>query len=307
MRYPVRVMFCFSRYRFKLSRPIRVSFSAALLAGAMLAGTMVVGNAPSGAAGVQPPAYEAPHTRIRLLPGGTMAGPDGSVKAIAGIEITLETGWKTYWRSPGEGIAPSFSWDESVNLKSAEVLWPAPVRFVDPEGASIGYKGRLLLPLLISAEKAGEPVSLNLAIAYGVCKDICMPVEAQLSLDMDTPVRPRDREDLLAAMTRVPQKQGGGTACPHRFLGAWLSDGDSQPVLRVETAFDRTVNHFDVMVEAAPEAGLGVPKLSLARPFGRSAYLFPVPPEGVQALREKPLVFTTVSDKGSCESTSPVK
>ena len=280
---------------------MRVSCCGTALAAFLLA-------EPAGLAAADPPlrAYEAPHTRIRLLTSGIVeeAGPS---QLVAGIEITLEPGWKTYWRSPGEGIAPSFSWDESANLKAAEVLWPAPVRFVEAEGTSIGYKGRVVLPVLVTPENPAKPVSLNLAIAYGVCKDICVPVEAQLSLDMDAPVRKSDRQDVIAALGRVPHKQDTGAPCPHRFVSAKLRGTADQPALRVETAFEPGAEARDLMIDAPQEAGLGAPTLEGQTPSGQSAYTFALPPEGVTLIKEKPLTFTTVSDQGSCESRAPVE
>ena len=289
-------------YRFNVSWLMSVSCLAAVAATAVLASqsTGTIGGMPGLT-------YEAPHTRIRLLTGG-MLEQDGVRARLAGLEITMEAGWKTYWRTPGEGIAPSFSWDESANLRDVRVLWPAPIRFSEAGSASIGYSERVLLPLVITPEDTAKPVSLSLAVAYGVCKDICMPVEAQLSLDMDTPPKPSDREQVLAALERVPRKQEpGAKSCPHRFLSARMAEAGGKPQLRVETAFDRLAGGLDLMVEAPQEAGLGAPRLSMARVAGRSAWLFDLAPEGVAALREKPLTFTAVSDQGSCESVSPVE
>ena len=231
----------------------------------------------------------------------------GNSQLLAGIEIALDPGWKTYWRTPGEGIPPSFSWDESANLKAAEVLWPAPVRFIIADAVSLGYKERVVLPVLITPEDPAKPVSLNLDIAYGVCKDICMPVEAQLSLDLEAPVRKGDREDILAALRRVPQKQEAGAPCPHRFVSVKLTGPAAAPALRVETAHDAATGGRDVMVETSQEIELGAPTLDARSDGGRSVYTFPVASDAVPLLKEKPLTFTTVSDQGSCESTAPVE
>jgi len=38
---------------------------------------------------------------------------------MTAVHITLEDGWKTYWRAPsGNGIPPSFNWEGSENLSS---------------------------------------------------------------------------------------------------------------------------------------------------------------------------------------------
>ena len=254
-----------------------------------------------------PPAYEAPHTRIRLFTAGP-AESEGGAKPMVGIEIMLEPGWKTYWRTPGEGIAPSFSWDESLNLKDVRVLWPAPVRFADGEGSSsIGYKERVVLPVAVTPEDPTRPVSLNLAVAYGVCKDICMPVEAELSLDLDMPVRKSDRDELLRTLAQVPRRQEEGAPCPHRFLSARLVSLEEKPALRVETAYETGVQQRDLMVEAPQEAGIAAPMLDAASPPGKAAYLFSLEPEGVPLIQSRPLTFTMVSDQGSCESMALVK
>jgi DsbC/DsbD-like thiol-disulfide interchange protein len=290
-------------HRFNACRLPGVSRSRLALA---LLGCLASGGGQAGATGALPPAYEAPHTRIRLFTAGPADGA-GEARPMAGIEITMEPGWKTYWRAPGEGIAPSFSWDESLNLKQARVLWPAPVRFADGQGSSVGYKERVILPIEIIPEDPARPVSLNLAVAYGVCKDICMPVEAELSLDMDMPVRRPDREQLLRTLAQVPRRQDEGATCPHRFLSARLTGGGEQPVLRVETAYEAGAEQRDLMVEAPQEAGVTSPALDPASPPGRSVYLFPLAPEGVTLLRQGPLTFTMVSDRGSCESLARVE
>ena len=43
----------------------------------------------------------------RFLPGWT----DAEGRRVAALELVLEPGWKTYWRSPGDaGLAPVFDW-----------------------------------------------------------------------------------------------------------------------------------------------------------------------------------------------------
>ena len=43
------------------------------------------------------------------------------------LDVRLEKGWKTYWRSPGEGgIAPAISWNTPLEM---DWRWPVPQRF----------------------------------------------------------------------------------------------------------------------------------------------------------------------------------
>ena len=46
---------------------------------------------------------------------------------LTGIRITLDDGWKTYWRMPGDsGIPPVFGWNGGSGDGLVEVLFPLP-------------------------------------------------------------------------------------------------------------------------------------------------------------------------------------
>ena len=144
------------------------------------------------------PGRAAP-SHVRLLAGGLE--PAGTL--LSGIEIRFP-GAKTYWRNPGDsGIAPRFDWSGSVNVAKVEVLWPAPLRFEDGEGWSIGYKDRVLLPLRVTPARPGAPISLRLRMDYGVCDKLCEPAHADASLPL-TAVG-RDREPIAQALATVPR------------------------------------------------------------------------------------------------------
>ena len=91
-------------------------------------------------------------------------GESGDRVVRAGVEIKLQPGWKTYWRYPGDsGVPPSFDFAASENVKSVTVLFPAPKRFEDGGGTSIGYGDDVIFPLRITARDAGKPVTLRSA------------------------------------------------------------------------------------------------------------------------------------------------
>ena len=61
---------------------------------------------------------------------------------FAGVEIVMQPGWHTYWRYPGaSGIAPSFDFSASQNLKTQDPVFPAPYFFDDGAGGFFGYEG----------------------------------------------------------------------------------------------------------------------------------------------------------------------
>ena len=126
---------------------------------------------------------QAHHTRVRLI-AGDFSHEGQKLNYSVGIHIELDKGWKTYWRTPGGagGVPPYFSWKGSKNLKSAKVKYPAPSRIVSEDGTSIGYKGEVVFPIDVEAIDPNKPVELALRLDYGVCKDICVPVQADLGL-----------------------------------------------------------------------------------------------------------------------------
>ena len=111
-----------------------------------------------------------PHAQAQLIAGSVMKSADATY-LHAGVEIRLDTGWKTYWREPGDsGVPPTFDFAGSDNVKSVTVLWPAPERFPDGAGGnSIGYVGRIVLPLRIVQKDAAKHSSLHLKLSFAVC------------------------------------------------------------------------------------------------------------------------------------------
>lgn len=114
----------------------------------------------------------------RIIPGWTQG--DGT--RIAGLELSLAPGWKTYWRSPGDaGIPPEFDWRGAGNLDRVHVHWPAPVVFWQSGMRSVGYKDRVVLPLSIVPQSPGGDIHLKGRVDLGICSDICIPA----SIDID--------------------------------------------------------------------------------------------------------------------------
>jgi len=137
---------------------------------------------------------------VRLIAGAQ----HGAVRR-AGIEIRLAPGWKTYWRYPGDsGIPPRFDFSQSKNVKSVTVRYPAPHRLTDESGTSIGYKHDVIFPLDVVPEDSGKPVTLSLAIDYGVCEKICVPVDAKAELTIGGKPSEQDAR-IAAADARVPK------------------------------------------------------------------------------------------------------
>jgi DsbC/DsbD-like thiol-disulfide interchange protein len=254
------------------------------------------------------PWQEFSHSRLRLLSAAGLYYQGKPVLAAA-IEIELDDGWKTYWRSPAEGMPPTMDWNASGNLAEAKVLWPAPSRLQAAGGAaSVGYERQLLLPVLVAARDKGQPINLNLAISYGICGDVCIPVEAVLRLDMPTTPHDAHRDRIRAALDLVPRVQEQGVYCPHSFVAAARHAVNGRPALVIKTAFEDNATGLGLFVEAPEGHALPSPSVQPALSRGRSHYVMFFETElAVDRLLGKTLTLTMVSDQGSCESTWRVK
>lgn len=135
---------------------------------------------------------------------------------MAGLQLILAPGWKTYWRSPGEaGIPPLFNWSGSENLKSVRVHWPAPSVFQSNGLQSIGYHDAVVLPLEVTALDPAKPVRLHATVDLGVCKDICLPAALDLTATLVGPGAPDAAiRNALASQPKDAKKAGlSAVAC----------------------------------------------------------------------------------------------
>jgi DsbC/DsbD-like thiol-disulfide interchange protein len=143
------------------------------------------------------------HSAVRLVDGGIVAG-----RRTAGLEIRLDKHFKTYWRTPGDsGLPPVFDWSGSQNVRAVDVRWPAPMRFDDSAGSSIGFKGEVVLPLTVTPKDPSQPAVLALQLEYAVCEQICIPAKAEARLDLPaTPLLLSRASALRQAEARVPPR-----------------------------------------------------------------------------------------------------
>src|SRR5471032_2576062 len=69
------------------------------------------------------------------------AGAPGTT-VWAAIRQTIEPGWHTYWRNPGDsGLATSIAWTLPKGVTAGVPSWPAPERFTTGPIVNFGYRG----------------------------------------------------------------------------------------------------------------------------------------------------------------------
>lgn len=164
----------------------------------------------------------------------------------AGVELRLQSGWKTYWRYPGDsGVPPVFDFGGSENVKTVTVLWPAPERFSDGGGYSIGYKDTVVLPLRVVPRDERKPVTLRLKLDYAVCETLCVPAKGNVELQLSSGDGVSN-EILNSAEARVPKPTpiGAGQSLIIRSVQRMLGALRARVVVDVATPSPGKVDLF---------------------------------------------------------------
>ncbi|MBZ0217146.1 MAG: hypothetical protein K8F25_11370 [Fimbriimonadaceae bacterium] len=150
---------------------------------------------------------EGLNSRARLVAGTIEAGN------LAGLEIDLTKGWKTYWRNPGDGgIAPEFDWNGSENVRDVSVLYPFPKRYTDAYGTAIGYKGNVIFPVMFEPIDPMKPQILRLQVDYAVCEALCIPAQANIELQLPGGLSLGPSPRLHDVIAQVPLGRGDNDA-----------------------------------------------------------------------------------------------
>ena len=157
--------------------------------------------------------------QVSLLPG--RAEPGGA--RMIGLVVDIASKWKTYWRNPGAaGIPPQFDWSRSRNLDSVEVFWPRP-SFFDSFGlTTLGYSGQVVFPVRLVPAEPGQAIEINLGLALGVCRDICVLEETAVQGRIEPGAPNSHGAELAAAEQAVPRSgaEQGLSAATCRIGGA---------------------------------------------------------------------------------------
>jgi len=187
---------------------------------------------------------------------------------LLGLEINLNEGWHSYWRSPGiTGSPPDFDWSGSENFKSATLLYPIPQRFGTPPLDAIGYKGNVILPIRVTLQEKSKALVLKGQLNLLVCKELCLPKNFDLSLTLPEGTSAPSTENILieTALTRLP-KETASTSLQITKITA------KEDTLFLEIESDKPLGTLDLFLENDADLLFGRPRVEMG-PSGKSAHL----------------------------------
>ena len=185
------------------------------------------------------------HASVRLR---ADTSPEGETRLL--LDVKLEDGWKTYWRSPGEGgVAPAIAWKE--NMPAVDWFWPTPSRFDVAGMTTQGYHHRVTFPMAV---RGPSPAMLSGVLTLSTCSNVCLLTDYPFTLKPSAHY-PAFAHDYAQAMGQIPLSRGltqtlsvgarpgelvveatraGGWSSPALFLDAVDNADFGKPQLRVE-------------------------------------------------------------------------
>lgn len=259
--------------------------------------------------GVQAAEYASDWARseaadVRLV--SAVAGTEGRDSVPLGLEFRLSEGWKVYWRSAGDvGYPPQVEWQGSSNLAGTDTAFPVPERFSAFGIEQYGYHDNVVYPITARLAESGAPLSLTATVNALVCSDICVPLDAILTLDLPaTPPKPTAFTQLLDRWSsRVP---GNLPGVGLDVVEARASGDPASPILLVRLASTEPFSKPDVYPEGPEGLSYGKPEISVG-PDRRTAELrVPVGVRGDVPLSGAALRLTVVDGDRFVEQTVTV-
>jgi DsbC/DsbD-like thiol-disulfide interchange protein len=230
---------------------------------------LLVGIALWGAPPVAAQDGEREKVRATLASDFDALSPGATTTLVLRLQIKPE--WHVYWLNPGDaGVPTKVELTLPKGIASAGPRWPAPKRLIHDGFVDFVYEDELivLVPLEVkSAERVGTKVSLGVKVSWLVCKEVCIPGQAELSLEL--PVRAKDAP--RAAQAAVAKQIQGAQA---RFTTPLPKEVQARfrgQKLELAAPGAKGLTWFPLSPEAAgptdlePLAGKG-PQLSVAYP-----------------------------------------
>jgi thiol:disulfide interchange protein DsbD len=92
------------------------------------------------------------------------------------IATTITPGWHIGAQQPGVvGIPTKISWRLPEGWQLAAVEWPPPTRVLAGRDTLFEYRGSLALEAKLVPSRQQRTGTIQATIAYGICKDVCIP------------------------------------------------------------------------------------------------------------------------------------
>lgn len=130
---------------------------------------------------------QRPHLSVELVAEVEALSAAHARPFAVAIRYEIEKDWHVYWKNPGDsGKATSIQWRLPPGFQASPLEYPFPERIPVPPLTNYGFEGKVLLISEIApASLVGRSqAQIEAHIEWLVCKQVCIPGEADLKLDL---------------------------------------------------------------------------------------------------------------------------
>ncbi|MDG1287285.1 MAG: protein-disulfide reductase DsbD family protein [Rickettsiales bacterium] len=138
------------------------------------------------------PSAMTEHAKVTLVSEAAAITP-GQPFNVA-FDFELEDHWHIYWKNPGDsGLAATVHWELPSGFAVGSLQWPTPEKIAVEGLMNYGYEGspsliqRMIPPNGLEGEafsQEGNEVILTAKLEWLICKEICIPESAEVSLTL---------------------------------------------------------------------------------------------------------------------------
>ena len=279
-------------------------FFSLVLGIAFVAGVVPAGPYPASSAVAATSEWSrAKNYKVRLIAARVAQASAGS-QVMAGVEVRLASGWKTYWRAPGDsGVPPYFDFAGSTNVKSTTVLFPAPHRYTDESGDALVYERAVVFPVRIERVDSSKPTILKLNFEFGVCEKICIPGSVSLSLTLPSDPTAGGEGALIAmALEQVPRQATHLRENDPRLLEARMITSGDDTRIEFKARYLAGSRGADLFLESPDGLFVPVPQRVSEMKDGVVTFRAKLGRADAAALQGKSLRVTMVGSAGQSEA-----
>ena len=123
------------------------------------------------------------HARISLIKDHSDFVPGTSINI--GLKVSMDKGWHTYWRNPGDSGGPiEIDWDLPKGFSVSDIKWPLPEKIEYPPLMTYGYEDFVIYPMVLSIPADYSEDYFEMAADILICADVCIPESGKISSNL---------------------------------------------------------------------------------------------------------------------------
>ena len=123
------------------------------------------------------------HARISLIKDHSDFVPGTSINI--GLKVSMDKGWHTYWRNPGDSGGPiEIDWDLPKGFSVSDIKWPLPEKIEYPPLMTYGYEDFVIYPMVLSIPDDYSDDYFEMAADILICADVCIPESGKISSNL---------------------------------------------------------------------------------------------------------------------------